>query len=115
MKAEVESDTSSREVRIAVTGGPELNITEPWHNRLRRIRVERISVRIVDGELRSVTASGPLLRIDGSASTSATDKHVWRKHGLRETEAFSAAPDWVQQLVSEATQGVSTWTVELAS
>lgn len=110
MKAATTKDTIVRELVINVVDGPVLDVTEMWHRRPRRIRVERVTIRIVDGKIRSLTALGGLVLKNGETSLGQGDKQVWVAAGTYGTP-IDDAPEWARQFWNEAPNGVDYWAV----
>ena len=111
MRATVRHDTTERTITLEVSGVADIDATRSWHSMSRVFRPDHVTVRTVDGELREVKASGPLVLKSGQVSASVRQDQSWHPDGRWGIgDKLSAAPDWVRQLAQEAADGVTSWT-----
>jgi hypothetical protein len=110
MRAHVVKDTGTREIELAVEGLPDLDVTESWHRKPRFIRPDKASVRLVNGQTRSIIINGYLIKASGQPSDSVRDKRVFVPNGYRTTEHLANAPGWVRELFAQAPTGIAEFT-----
>lgn len=118
MRAAVERDTMTREIVITVKDGIELDVSETWHTRPRRIRVDTVTIRVLDGETLSIRAAGGLLLKDGRASDLQRGHKAWNHRNTTEyNNGIETAPEPIREMWRQAPAGITeyTWTAaELA-
>jgi hypothetical protein len=101
MKAATAKDTTERTIVINVVDGPVLDVTQSWHRRPRLIRVERVTVQVLNGRVRELTALGGLVLKNGRTSLGQRDRRTWASD--------NDLPEWAQRFWNEAPDGVTFW------
>jgi len=115
MKAAVERDNLARKITIKVVDGPILDVSESWHTKPRRIRVERITITIFNGETTSMVVTGGIVLKSGAASTGQRGQLEWSAQALVGSQLISRAPAWAQLIWRQAPVGETYWSLEVAA
>lgn len=110
MNAAVVEDLTERTIRIKVADGPVVDITESWHVKVRKIKVEQVVIHIYGGETHSIRVNGGMVRVDGTISDAQGGRKVWSRDRFT-YEPVDAAPAWAQKLWREAPAGVTEWQI----
>jgi hypothetical protein len=107
MKIKVAYDRTERTISLDVSGAdPMTRKSQEYRQRVVSFLPDHVNVRINDGELSSVSISGPVLKKDGTPGQARRDSESWYS-GIN----FRLnAPEWLVQVVSDAAQGVTQWT-----
>lgn len=101
MKATVDQDTSVRTILVEVQDVPDIDATETWHRRARIFRPDFLQIRVTDGRLEMVKASGGLVKKDGSASIGNRESKSWLRP--------EPMPEWVRTIVRGVLAGETSW------
>ena len=70
---------------------------------------ETITIRIVDGEFRSITLAGPRALASGQAHTLQRDSAQWDRRDL------ARAPAWVRTIAQEGREAARGWRHEVVA
>lgn len=107
MKIKVSTDRTERIISLDVTGAEPMKRAAQYH-RSKEVQFlpDHVSVRVSNGEFGSVSISGPVLKKDGTPGQARRDSESW----YSEVSFRMQAPEWLIQVVAEATDGVTEWT-----
>ncbi len=108
MQAAVKRDTTVRTITVEVVNTPDIDVTRSYHRKPRIFRPDTVVITQVDGEIQNARVSGGLVLKSGAASTEVRESEKWHT-GSWSTPKLSDAPDWLQAIIDEAPQGVTTW------
>jgi hypothetical protein len=111
-RATVLTDKSTRTIELALEGMPTLNVTEEWHLQPRLIAPDKARIVVTDGEARSIYVSGYTIKKSGQPSEHVRADRTYRPKAYRETERLATAPGWVQELFSQAPNGITKFSWE---
>lgn len=114
MRATVTDDITTRIIVLEVSGVPDVDVTQSWHNTPRIIRPDHVTIRIVDGEVKELKARGPLVRKSGQPGLSSSTMSWWPDGAPYQDHRLAGAPEWVRTLWTEAPAGVTSWSAEPA-
>ena len=103
LRARVSSDRTERRISIEVLDGPLLEIAGSGNHLVRKIEVDLITIRIINGETVLITVSGGMVKADGTISDLRRGTAEWR------ASAVATSPEWVRRIWREAPAGVTTW------
>jgi len=103
LRARVSSERTERTIRIEILDGPVIDVTADWHRKVRRIQVDLLTIRVVNGQSAGIAASGGMRRVDGTTSDLQRGEIIWRASGI------ITSPEWIQQVWREAPVGVTSW------
>jgi hypothetical protein len=111
MQGSVRHDTTTRVITVEVREVADIDATRSWHQLPRVFRPDHVTIHTVDGELKKITASGPLVLKSGAVSASVREDWSWYPAGtgLADGDRFDHAPDWVRTLAEQAPNGVTSW------
>ena len=116
MRATVKHDTTQRTIRLDVSGVPDVDATKSWNQLRRLIRPDEVWIKLVDGELREIKVSGPMVLKSGQLSASVRENWSWHPDSRWGTgDKISTAPEWVRTLATEAPNGVTSWASEVSA
>jgi len=111
VRAHVTKDNSVRTIELELEGLPDLDVTQRWQRNTRKIRPDRASIQIRNGEVRSISVGGPLVKKSGQPSEGVRDTaHYRMTEAYIERERIENAPGWVQELVAQVPLGITTFT-----
>lgn len=109
MRATVKNDRTERTITIGVSGVSDLDVTENWHAHERTIRPDVVIIRLVNGEVRDLTAGGPLVKRNGEPGNNRATWRCYRTGTRYQRVTLDNAPDWVRTLWNQAPAGVTSW------
>lgn len=115
MRASVREDSTTRVITLEVSGVPDVDTTKSWQTKPRVFRPDHVTIRLVDGEVQEVKASGPFVLKSGGTSDKMREVQSWtRTPGSVRGNKLEQGPEWVQTLAREAPAGVTWWSTEPA-
>ena len=109
MQAAMTKDTTTRVITLEVANAPDIDVTRSYHRKPRIFRPERVTVNLVDGEMRSVKVSGGLVLKSGAASTEVGESEAFYPVGSWSSPKIDKAPQWLQMVAAEAPLGILSW------
>lgn len=111
MRAAVKRDRTTRTIQITVESGsvPDVDVTRRHHRKPRIFRPDSVTIRVVDGEIGLVRASGGLVLKSGGTSTEIQEKEEWNAGIWSSERKLADAPEWLALLIADAPHGVTSW------
>ena len=107
LRAKVVEDRIERTIEIEVIDGPVIDVSASWHRKVRRIQVDLLTIRTLNGQTIWLAASGGMRRVDGTTSELQRGDITWHPHA--KPGGLDLAPVWAQQIWREAPAGLTTW------